>query len=372
MDQRKNVRQERLAILTSSADGGGAQRSMARLAGAIADRGYTVDLVLGQAQGHYLDEISPEVRIVDLRATRMLGAVPALARYLRREQPTVMLSALDYVNIVAIWARRVARSPVRLVVSERNTLSLAVRHTSSRRTRMMPRLIGRFYPWADGVVAVSAGVADDLAVTTGLPRGCIQVIHNPVVTHALKTMVDAPVEHPWFEPGMPPVVLGAGRLVPQKDFDTLIRAFATVRQTRPARLVILGDGPEEPKLRACAERLGVTADLDLPGWVVNPYPAMARAGAFVLSSKWEGLPGALIEAMFCGVPVISTDCPSGPREILEGGAHGALVPVGDADELAAAIARALDGDLPPPTPEAWLPFEEQAVVDRYLDVLLGG
>jgi glycosyltransferase involved in cell wall biosynthesis len=361
----------RIALLTSSADGGGAQRSMARLGGAIASRGFPVDLVLGRAQGHYLEEIASSVRIVDLDASRMVAAIPALVRYLRRERPVAMLSALDYVNVVAVWSRLLARTDVRLVVSERNTLSEAVGNTTSRRSRMMPGLIRRSYPRADAIVAVSAGVADDLSQMTDLPRAGIDVIHNPVVTRSLREMAAEPLDHPWFAPGSRPVVLAAGRFVPQKDFPCLIRAFADVRSAVDARLMILGDGPGRSTLLSLADSLGIGGDLDLPGWARNPYPYMSRAGVFVLSSRWEGLPGALIEALCCGVPVVSTDCPSGPREILAGGLHGALVPVGDAAALGREIMRALTGGLARPTPDAWLPFEEGAVVERYLDVLVG-
>ena len=148
-----------------------------------------------------------------------------------------------------------------------------------------------------------------------------------------------------------------------------IWAFALVRRERTARLLILGEGPERPVLRALADSLGVGADVDLPGWARNPYPYMRRAAAYVLSSRWEGLPSVLIEALFCGCPVIATDCPSGPREILEGGRHGALVPVGDAAALAGAIREALDGKIPRPTPASWEPYDQRTVARRYLEVL---
>lgn len=362
---------ERLAILMPSLGGGGAQRSMVRLAGGIADRGHAVDVVLGQADGHYLDEIASSVRVVDLRAPRMSMSLPALVRYLRTERPAAMLAALNYVNIIGLWARRLAGVRTRLVVSERNTLSVAVRQRSTWRLRLRPHLIRRFYRGADGIVAVSRGVADDLSRVTGLPRERIDVIPNPVITPALKAMAEADLDHPWMRAGEPPVAIGLGRLVPQKDFGTLIRAFARVREGRPARLLILGEGPERASLESLVAELGLGHDVQLPGWVTNPYPYLKRASAFVLSSRWEGLPGVLIEAMYCGPPVVSTDCPSGPREILEGGRHGHLVPVGDVDALAEGIERALSGALEPPAVDSWLPYRQDVVVDRYLQLLVG-
>lgn len=363
-------RRERLAILTSTLGGGGAQQSMIRLAAGIADRGYDVDLVLGRAEGHYADEIHDAVRVVDLRAPRTLFSVPALVRYLRRERPHAMLAALHHVNIVSLWARRLAGVQTRLVVSERNTLSMAAQHASSWRDRLSPRLIDRFYPWADGIVAVSRGVAEDLASVTRIPRDRIQVINNPVVTPRLKEMAKAALDHPWFLPGEPPVILALGRLVPQKDFATLIRAFAEVRRRWTARLLILGEGPERARLETLAVDSGLRADVGLPGWVANPYPFLVGSSMFVLSSRWEGLPGVLIEAMYCGVPVIATDCPSGPREILDEGRHGRLVAVGDVSALARSIEQSLAGNVPRPTRESWLPYEQEVVVGRYLKVLL--
>lgn len=354
-----------------SLDGGGAQRSMVRLAGGIADRGYPIDLVLARANGHYLDEVAPSVRVIDLRAPRMVLSLPALVRYLRAERPVAMLAALNYVNIVSLWARKLAGVDTRLVVSERNTLSIATRQRSSWRLRLRPHLVRRFYRWADGIVAVSHGVADDLSRVTGLPRERIDVIPNPVITPALKAMAEASLDHPWLQPGEPPVVVGLGRLVPQKDFGTLIRAFASVRKGRDARLLILGEGPERDSLGSLVTEHGLRRDVQMPGWVTNPYPFLARSSAFVLSSRWEGLPGVLIEALYCGPPVVATDCQSGPREILEDGKHGHLVPVGDVEALASGIELALSGALAPPAPESWEPYQEDIVVDRYLETLTG-
>jgi glycosyltransferase involved in cell wall biosynthesis len=166
------------------------------------------------------------------------------------------------------------------------------------------------------------------------------------------------------------VVVAAGRFVPQKDFPTLLRAFARVRRQRAARLLLLGDGPDRPEIEHLIEELGIWHDVALPGFLKNPYPYLVHAGVFVLSSGWEGLPGALIEALYCGPPLVSTDCPTGPREILKGGRYGRLVPVGDEAELAEAIGQALAGHIPPPPAESWRRFEQETVVDQYLSVLL--
>jgi len=394
-------RRRHLAIfLRSLVGGGGAERMMVTLAGALQERGHRVDLVLARAVGNFFDEIHPEVRVVDLgvrtilpalpallrrpaegiwmlpaflppATPRVLGAIPALERYLRRERPDAMLSALNYSNLAAVWARRLAGVPTRLVVSERNTLSVRAERSSERSLRALPTMIARFYAWADAVTAVSDGVADDLARITGIPRAAITTTWNPVVSPALAAAAAEPLDHPFFRPGEPPVVLGAGKLRPQKDFGTLLDAFARLRAKRPARLVILGEGPEAGALRVRARRLGVSSDVSFEGFVANPFAYMARAAVFALSSAWEGLPAVLIQAMACGCPVASTECPSGPAEILEGGAHGPLVPVGDPGALAAAILRLLDA----PTDREQLrrraaDFSVDRVAERYLAVLL--
>jgi glycosyltransferase involved in cell wall biosynthesis len=361
----------RVAIFTSNMDGGGAERAMAKLAGGIADQGYDVDLVLSRAEGHYLAEVPETVRIVDLDASRVLASIPPLIRYLRRERPAAMLTSMNYVNVVGIWARALARVETRLVVNEQNALSLEAAHSPRRRHRFLPRLIGRFYPWADRIVSVARGTADDLARTTGLPRERIEVVSNPIVTPELMELATAPLDHEWFREGQPPVVVSVGRLSRQKDFGTLLRAFARVRDHRPARLVILGEGPERASLEALISELGLEGAVELPGWVPNPYPWMVHAGVYVLSSRWEGLPSVLIEALYCGVPIVATDCLSGPREILDGGEYGSLVPVGDVDALARGIESALAGDVAPPPPVSWRPYEQEFVVRRYLDVLVG-
>ena len=351
--------------------GGGAQHAMVNLAAGLAERGYAMDLVLAQAEGPFLAEVTDSVRLVDLNASRVLMSLPALVRYIRLERPIAMLAVQNYANIVALWARRLAGGNTRLVVSERNSISRKAQYAVSQRPRLMPQLIKRFYPWADGIVAVSKGVADDLAQVAAIPREHIQVIYNPIVTTELRKKANAPLSHPWFDRGQPPVLLAVGRLVPQKDFPTLVRAFASVRVSRRMKLLILGEGRERHALEMLIRELGLEQDVDMPGFVANPYPYMARASIFVLSSRWEGLPGVLIEALCCGAPIIATDCPSGPREILADGAYGELVPVGDEVALARAIETTLDREAPHPSHKSWQPFETEGVVNRYIDMLLG-
>jgi glycosyltransferase involved in cell wall biosynthesis len=257
------------------------------------------------------------------------------------------------------------------VVNEQNTISITARHSGQRRQRMVPALVKMTYPWADTVIGNSRGVAQDLVRITGLPDTRIKVLYNPVVTPELHEKLQARPAHPWLLPGQPPVVLAVGRLTAQKDFPTLIRAFAEVRKSRPARLLILGEGPDRGALEELVLEFDLSKDVSLAGFVDNPYPYMARASLFVLSSRWEGLPTVLIEALYCGVPVVATDCPSGPREILAEGKYGALVPMQDVPTLAQTIAQALDGRTPRPSVESWQPYELENIVDQYVQTLLG-
>ena len=363
-------KKKHIALFLPSLRGGGAEKVMVNLALGFVEQGLKVDLVLAKAEGPYLSRVPEEVRVVDLGARRVLYSLPGLVRYLRRERPQAMLSALNYANIVAIWAKLLARVQTHLVVSEQNTLSCSTQNASSVRVKLLPLLIKIFYPYADAVVAVSHGVAEDLITMTGLPMEKVKVIYNPVITPELFVKAEEPLDHPWFRPGEPPVVLGVGRLTKQKDFPTLIRAFALVRKERPARLMILGEGEERPKLETLARELGIEEDFVLPGFVENPYKYMKRASAFVLSSRWEGLPAVLIEALALGVPVISTNCPSGPAEILEHGKWGCLVPVGEPHLLARAILEILQNDVRIPSHKtAWERFSKENAVIAYLQVL---
>ena len=228
------------------------------------------------------------------------------------------------------------------------------------------RSLAWIYPRADAIIAASTGVADDLSAYTGIPAAKIQTIFFPTITANLEEKASQPVNHAWLSPGNIPVVMGVGRLTQQKDFGTLIRAACLLRAARPVRLIILGEGEERARLETMAQELGLADDVDLPGFVDNPYAYLRRAAVFVLSSLWEGLPNSLIEAMACGCPVVSTDCPSGPREILDGGRYGHLAPVGNPYSLAEAIGKALDGDTRKP-PQNWLKqFELETVLDDYL------
>lgn len=345
---------------------------MLNLAGGIADTGAAVDLILVQATGHHLAAIPANVRLIDLKSRRVMHSVPALARYLRRERPTALLAALTHVNVAAILASYLAgrRSPV--VISERTTISQECAETRALSIRAVYALVPWLYPRAAGITTVSRGAAEDLARFCRIPVERVNVINNPVVGPALIARAAEPVDHPWFAAGAPPVILSVGRLSPEKEFDTVIRAVSEVARTRPVRLMILGEGRERPALEALVDELGMGECVRLPGFAANPYAYMSRAAVLVLSSRWEGSPNVLVEAMACGTPVVATDCPSGPAELLDGGRLGPLVDVGDASGMAAAIHQVLDAPVDPAVLKRRADmFTISHAADAYLRVLLG-
>jgi glycosyltransferase involved in cell wall biosynthesis len=358
-----------IAFFLPSLGGGGAERVILNLAQGIVERGLPVDLVLAAATGAFLEQVPASVRLVDLHAPRVHRSVGPLAGYLRRERPRVLISSMNYANLVALWAAKLSGRNTPVLVTVHTTMSESSRQQQRRLSGLIwPTLLRMFYPYAAHVVAVSSGAADDLSRLTRLPRKRVEVVYNPVITRETMIAAKQAPDHPWFEPGQPPVILGVGRLTRQKDFPTLIRAFAEVRRKRPVRLLILGEGEDRADLTALARELGVSEDVELPGFR-NALSYMAGSALFVLSSGWEGLPTVLIEALAAGTRVVSTDCPSGPREILQDGRIGALVPVGDVAAMAAAMLEALDQPTTTTPVDALAPFTREAAVDNYLRLI---
>ena len=366
-----------LAVLSHSLECGGVERITVNMAQHLVSQGHRVDLLLRVATGEFLAEIPAGVRVVELGRSHA-RALFRLVGYLQCERPRSLLTLMYPQNEIGLLARWLAGTRVRTLVSVRSMLSgqqevvdfrwPLVRRIHAHGVRLLARCC---YPYADGVVTVSDGAASDIAHLTGLPLSRITVIRNPVIRPQLFSRAAERVTHPWLTGDGPPVILGVGRLHRIKDFTTLIKAFSLVRAQREARLVILGDGPERNSLLQLARERGVAADVDLPGFTGNPYPAMRAAAVLALTSRFDALPGVLIEALALGVPIVATDCPSGPREILRDGRYGELAPVGDAAGVAAAILRVLDGRSAAGAADPeWLDqFREETAMGRYLQLL---
>lgn len=365
----RQLNSRKLALFVPDLRGGGAERVMLVLAGAFAGRGFDVDLVLARAVGEYLSHVPENVRLVDLQAPRLRTTPARLARYLRQVRPAALLSAYDQLNLLAIVARQLSRIKPRLVCTVHVDLSTHLKlEPRTFRKRTYASLLRAMLYRADHVVCVSQGVADSLVTRVGVSPDHVSVIYNPVSIERIRILAEEPVDHPWFQEGAPPVILGVGRLDPQKDYPTLMRAFALLRKKQPTRLVILGEGRERAHLERLARELSIKHDVWLPGFVENPYKYMKRCSVLALSSRWEGFSLALVEGMALGVSVVSTDCPSGPREVLEGGKWGRLVPVGDCEALARALEEALRAPIVAP-PETLERFNVERVASQYLKVL---
>jgi glycosyltransferase involved in cell wall biosynthesis len=350
---------------------GGIGRVMSNLANGLAQAGARVDLLLPEGDFPDLARLAPAVAAHRLPGTDDRQRARVLAAYLMDPGPVAVLSNRDSASALAVRARGLARSPTRLAFRVGTTVTEKLRrHPSPVRLWRRHRL-RRLYRQADVLIANSSGVADDLRALLGGAAPPIETLPNPVDPGELRRLASTPVEHPWLGERTIPVLISVGRLVGAKDYPTLLRAFARVRGRRPCRLIIVGDGGQRERLVRLAGELGVGPDVDLPGYAANPFALVARASLFVLSSRFEGSPNALLEALAVGTPAVATDCRSGPREILGGGRYGPLVPVGDPEALASAILATLEH--PPQRhalDQALAPYDAAASVRRYLEVLI--
>ncbi|MDY6785830.1 MAG: glycosyltransferase [Cyanobacteriota bacterium] len=367
----------RIAFLARFLSGGLEQVILNTLKGLSQYPNIHLDLVVHSADDIDVSCLPKGVRIIDLKTpvdARLLSSLKLIAplvRYLRQEKPQVLFSHLIYVNVIAVIARAIARKLPSLFLVEHNLLFANSNKSDEPQSQLLVKMMGWLYPKANGVIAVSGGMARALEKRLHWHKGTVATIYNPVIDEHLLAQAQLSPQHPWLEANQPPVFLAAGRLTAAKDFSTLIQAFALARQRVPGiRLLILGEGPQRAKLEAMAQELGVDSEIDFPGFVKNPYSYMSRARVFVLSSRWEGLPTVLIEAIACGCQVVATDCPHGPKEILESGKYGRLVPVGDIEALAEAMQSVLNDPIAEDRlQERSLDFSIKSAVAQYLKLL---
>jgi len=359
----------KIALFLPNLYGGGSERVMVKLANALAKRGMKVDLVLGEAKGQFLSSVDDEVNIIDLAKRRISRTLWPLICYLWRERPLVMISSLGHANIVAIVARYLSFNRVRSIALVQNVYSRASCDYGGLRVRILSVAIKWLYPLADAIVADSQGSAEDIIRCGGIPRNLVRCIYNPVIDSTMMALAKKPVSHVFFEPGAPPVVLGAGTLFPVKDFPTLIKAYHSVQKKHPCNLIILGEGPDRNRLEQLIEELGIKGKVSLPGFSDNPYGYMARTAVFVVSSVRESMSLVLVEAISLGATAVASNCDYGPREILQNGKFGRLVPVGDVAAMANAIELALIEPRRQIPEEVLLPFTVNGSVDKYVSLI---
>ncbi|MGQ9748691.1 glycosyltransferase [Desulfosoma sp.] len=360
----------RLALFLATSGHSGVDRIMKNFIAALAKRPVRVDLLHVHGHGPYLDRVPTRVRVVSLGTRHVQSSLFKLAHYLRTERPDALLCDKDRVNRTALMAAAMAGYQGRVVVRLGTTVSKNLENRGLVHRTMQYWSIRHLYARAHAVAVPSHGAAEDLHTIASFPPGFVRVLPSPVVSDTIHTLGREPIHHPWFAPDAPPVILGAGELCERKDFATLVRAFAALSHHTECRLVILGKGKKRQALEKLAHELGIADRVWFPGFVHNPYAYMAKSRLFVLSSTCEGLPVVLMEAMALGIPVVSTDCPSGPREILHHGRYGPLVPVKSWNQLAEAMARVL---AEPPEKEELMTavsrYHVPSATDAYLQLL---
>ncbi len=359
-----------LITLTAPEVGGGIGRNIINFANEFHSLGYRVHVVVDTMKGSYLDLLHQEIGIIHLKTSHIFWGLPYFGAYLLRNKPAVVITPVVRHTILALRSKFITASSTRIYATVHSSYSEAFKLLKSwKRSRRIAQL-KKYYPRCEAVFTVSGGVAEDFSTYTGISKDHLITIHNPITTDDISVLAMEEVDHPWFQEGSPPVLLGVGRLTTPKNFPLLIEAFEIVRSKVKCRLVILGDGHLRDDLELRALSSPYRADISFPGHRINPFPFMRRAAVFAMSSSWEGFGNVLVEAMATGTPVVATDCPHGPREILEGGKYGPIVPPDDAQKLAEAIV----GLLLDPTPRELLVegsqrFNARAIAIRYIEAL---
>jgi glycosyltransferase involved in cell wall biosynthesis len=362
----------KIAFLLYSLDGGGTERASLTLANGLAKRGHSITLLLITRTGVLLDKVDPAVTIVGFGKLRAINCLARLCAYLRTERPEVLFTALPTINVIGITAKLLAGGDTAVIPVEHMPVSIDARENEYIEPKVAYALYPLFYRAAARIVTNCDEARDDFIRTyPSLPASRVRRIYNPVITDEILSLAQAPAEPAWFTTNSDtrPIIVGAGRLVRQKNFDLLLQAFAAVRQQLPCRLLIMGTGEDQHKLERLAQQLGLTDDLLMPGFVRNPYACMARSNLFVLSSRYETLPTVTIEALACGLPVVATPC-VGVREILADGRYGTVLSGYGLGELTTAIVAALKN----PTPRAVVmqraqEFSAKQSVDEYSRLL---
>jgi glycosyltransferase involved in cell wall biosynthesis len=361
-----------IGLYIPTLNGGGAQRVALNLAQGFADRSCNVDIIVIDRKGGSIGKVAESANVVDLEAKRTLTSIPKLASHLRSNKYDALISFMNYVNICSVVASLLSQSSHKIIVTEHTTVSRSLLDMGKMEGWGRSKLIQCLYPLADHVIAVSQGAAEDLQRVGYLQN--VHAIPNPIsVNTSSQTNERGEVPHPWLSEG-DPVIMGAGRLIELKGFSTLIRSLRHVRDRgAKARLIIIGEGEERQNLEGLVHDLDLKRCVAFPGFVSDPFTFMRLADVFVLSSRWEGFGNVLVEAMACGTPVVSTDCPNGPREILEGGKWGELVPVENETEMAQAIMNTLNAQTASAhqLKKRAQDFAPETIAERYLDLISG-
>jgi glycosyltransferase involved in cell wall biosynthesis len=350
---------------------GGAERVTLNLVNNLARRySYDVELVLARAEGPFLSQVDDNVTVVDFGCSNTRSALFKLTKYIKEKRPIAVVSAMHHANVVALLANKLSWNySTRVIATLHINLSVSLNNPTNVRGRYILPVVRATYRWAYKIIGVSNGVLDDFTSRVNIDRQKTAVIYNPGITSELKAKAKQSVSHRWFGEDAEPVVLAVGRLSKQKNFGLLIDSFECIKNQTSANLLILGEGDMRNELQDKIDRYNLVSRVELAGFVDNPYAFMAQAKVFVMSSLFEGLPTVLIEALYCGANLVSTDCPSGPYEILQGGKLGALVPMNNKEALGEALIDALRSPVSQSNIDGWRHFQVDAVADKYLQII---
>lgn len=352
----------KISIFLPNLKGGGAEKSMTILANSFFEEGYQVDLILAKKTGPFLDLLKPGINCFDLNSNSVLKTILRLVNYIRDYSPQVLLTAINYVNITAILAKIISRKNFRLVISERNNnFSRKIRLTDGLKPFIVNILVRFLYPFADSIIAVSKELALLVKKNIIFNKNKVIYIYNPIILNTYNLKSKFFISEPY--------IIAIGRLEKQKNFPLLINAYNRLRNHTNSKLLILGEGSKRDELEELIAKLGLSQKIIMPGFEVNIRPYLEKAKMLVLSSNFEGLPTVLIEGLIAGTPIVSTNCPTGPNEILEGGKWGRLVKPNDEDSLYRGMLETLEDMNPPNGKNRAKEFNVENAVKAYLKVM---
>jgi len=366
------MKTRKVTLFSPDLDGGGAERITLYIANYLAKKGVEVNLILGQAKGPYLALLDSEIKLIDLNLSDKhvtLKSLFKLIKHINKEKPDVVFSTLFRANIILSLAKKISKHKPRVVLRHPNMLFPNRKGKESIKGWAIKRMAIKAAEHSDATIVTSRAMNEELYKhISKAVRSKIRIIPNPVPIEEIRKKSKHPIEHSLFFNSDIPTILAVGRFVEQKNFEMLIKAFSMVSKRKNAQLLILGEGPLRAELENLIFQLGLSNTVHLPGFVDNPYAYMGRSSLFVLSSKWEGFPNVLVEAIACGLPVISTNCSGGSREILENGKWGKLVPVNDKDALAEAMLDSLKEKNYPAVENRAFSFSMENILGKYIEL----
>jgi glycosyltransferase involved in cell wall biosynthesis len=361
-------RSDKIILFSMSVSTGGAERVMLLISEGLIKKGYPIELVIKNDVKDGRFYVPPEVPVTVLNARGLVDTTFKFRTYLRKNRPKLVIAALETLGLATLLNRKWSGVDFKAVPAVHLALARHYAVNQDRHNRWQRKMVAKFYPQADQIVAVSDGVAKDLLTFVNTDRSKVKTLYNPVISNRELQMMQQPVDHPWLKDGSF-VAISVGRMTRQKDFPMLLEAIKIARQKIDVKLILLGEGDDRAMIERKAVDLGIQQFVQMPGFVENPLCYIKNSSVYVLSSGWEGLPTVVIESLACGTKVVATDCDAGPDEILAGGRYGILTPVSDAQKLAQGIIDVHEGRGVIPPPESWAPYTLDRAIEGYAKLI---